>query len=133
MLKNGYIVGGEQSGHIIFSEYETTGDGLVTALALLKIMKETGRTINELCEGLKIYPQLLVNVKVTDKNQVMGDPEVQDAIDQANRSLNGNGRILVRPSGTEPLLRIMAEAETDRICEDECERIACIIRRKYGA
>ena len=132
MLKNGYIVGGEQSGHIIFSEYETTGDGLVTALALLKIMKETGRTIQELCEGLKIYPQLLVNVRVTDKNQVMDDPEVKNAIDEANRNLDGNGRILVRPSGTEPLLRIMAEAETDQICEEECERIACIIRRKYG-
>ncbi|MGN0363739.1 MAG: phosphoglucosamine mutase [Bilifractor sp.] len=132
MLKNGYIVGGEQSGHIIFSEYETTGDGLVTALALLKIMRETGRSIRELCEGLKIYPQLLVNVQVSDKNSVMEDPDVKTAIEKANKSLKGNGRILVRPSGTEPLLRVMAEAETDQICEQVCGRVAETIRSKYG-
>ncbi len=133
MVKNGYVVGGEQSGHIIFSNHETTGDGLITALAILKVMKETGKNIDELCEGLKIYPQLLVNVRVTDKTKVMSDPEVQAAIEQVNVNLNGNGRILVRPSGTEPLLRVMAEAETDEICAVECERVAAIIREKYGA
>lgn len=132
MIKNDYIVGGEQSGHIIFSNHETTGDGLVTALAILKVMKVTGKTIDELCEGLKIYPQLLVNVEVTDKDKVMDDPEVQASIEQVNVNLNGNGRILVRPSGTEPLLRVMAEAETDEICACECERVAAIIREKYG-
>lgn len=133
MIKNNYIVGGEQSGHIIFSRHATTGDGLMTALMILKIMKDTGKGLVELCEGLTIYPQLLVNVKVTDKASVLNDMEVQDAIAKVNENLNGNGRILVRPSGTEPLLRVMAEAETDAICEEECERVAAIIRAKYGA
>ena len=133
MCADNDIVGGEQSGHIIFKKHATTGDGLLTALAVLQIMKETGKTLSELCEGLKIYPQLLVNVRVTDKTLVMDDPEVQAAIEQVNVNLNGNGRILVRPSGTEPLLRVMAEAETDEICEIECARVADIIRRKYGA
>ena len=96
-------------------------------------MKNTDKGIIELCEGLKIYPQLLVNVKVTDKTLVMGDEEVQKSIDEVNEELNGNGRILVRPSGTEPLLRVMAEAETDEICERLVGKVADIIRRKYGA
>jgi phosphoglucosamine mutase len=132
MMKNGYIIGGEQSGHIIFSEHEKTGDGLVTALSVLKIMKETGRGIVELCEGLKIYPQTLINVTVTDKNAVMDDPEVQEAIAGVEKRLAGTGRILVRPSGTEPVLRVMAEAETDDVCETECQKVAEIIRAKYG-
>lgn len=132
MCKKDYIVGGEQSGHIIFKRHETTGDGLVTALAMLKIMKETGKRALELMDGLKIYPQLLINVKVTDKTKVMGDSEVQKAIDEVNEELNGNGRILVRPSGTEPLLRVMAEAETDEICDRVVGKIARIIQRKYG-
>lgn len=133
MLKNHYIVGGEQSGHIIFSRHETTGDGLVTALAILKIMKKTGKTLDELCEGLKIYPQLLVNVEVGDKEAAMKDPEVQAAIAKVDQDLRGNGRVLVRASGTEPLIRVMAEAETDEICKTECEMVAAIVRRKYGA
>ncbi len=127
------IVGGEQSGHIIFKKHATTGDGLLTALALLQIMKETGKSIQELQEGLKIYPQLLVNVKVTDKNSVLNDEDVLKAIEEVNNNLEGNGRLLVRPSGTEPLLRVMAEAETDEICEREVNKIADIIREKYGA
>jgi phosphoglucosamine mutase len=133
MCRKGYIVGGEQSGHIIFKHHETTGDGLVTALAMLKIMKDTGRTALELMEGLRIYPQLLINVKVTDKSKVMDDPEVLKAIDEVNAELNGNGRILVRPSGTEPLLRVMAEAETDEICQRVVGKVADIIKCKYGA
>jgi phosphoglucosamine mutase len=132
MCKKDYIVGGEQSGHIIFKHHETTGDGLVTALAMLKIMKDTGKTALQLMDGLKIYPQLLVNVKVTDKTKVMDDPEVKKAIDEVNAELNGNGRILVRPSGTEPLLRVMAEAETDSICDRVVGKIARIIQSKYG-
>lgn len=133
MTKNDYILGGEQSGHIIFSRHETTGDGLVTALAILKVMKNTGKSISELCEGLRIYPQLLVNVKVNDKTKVMDDPEVQEAIARVNKDLNGNGRILVRPSGTEPLLRVMAEAETDEICQQVCGQVADVIKAKFGA
>ena len=133
MTKNDYILGGEQSGHIIFSRHETTGDGLVTALAILKVMKNTGKSISELCEGLRIYPQLLVNVKVNDKTKVMDDPEVQEAIARVNKDLNGNVRILVRPSGTEPLLRVMAEAETDEICQQVCGQVADVIKAKFGA
>ena len=133
MTKNDYILGGEQSGHIIFSRHETTGDGLVTALAILKVMKNTGKSISELCEGLRIFPQLLVNVKVNDKTKVMDDPEVQEAIARVNKDLNGNGRILVRPSGTEPLLRVMAEAETDEICQQVCGQVADVIKAKFGA
>lgn len=133
MIKNDYIVGGEQSGHIIFSHHETTGDGLATALAVLKIIKETGKNITELCDGLKIYPQLLVNVKVTDRDAAMKDSEVQAAIAEVDEALSGNGRVLVRASGTEPLVRVMAEAETDEICAEQCEKVAEIVRRKYGA
>ena len=132
MIKNGYIVGGEQSGHIIFSHHETTGDGLVTALAILRIMKETGKSITELCEGLKICPQLLVNVKVSDRDAAMQDEEVLAAIAEVDEELSSNGRVLVRASGTEPLVRVMAEAETDAICEEQCEKVAAIVRRKYG-
>lgn len=133
MCKMNYIIGGEQSGHIILKTHETTGDGLVTALALLKIMKKSGKSIQELSEGLKIYPQLLKNVKVTDKTKVMDDVDVQKAIEKVNEELNGNGRILVRPSGTEPLLRVMAEAETDEICESVVGTVSSIIEKKYGA
>lgn len=133
MIKNDYIVGGEQSGHIIFSHHETTGDGLATALAILRIMKETGKGISELCEGLKIYPQLLVNVRVADRDAAMKDDEVLNAIAEVDRDLAGNGRVLVRASGTEPLVRVMAEAETDEICAQQCEKVAAIVRRKYGA
>ncbi|MBR2067616.1 MAG: phosphoglucosamine mutase, partial [Solobacterium sp.] len=118
---------------IILKNHETTGDGLVTALFMLKVMQDTGKSMLELKEGLNIYPQLLVNVKVTDKNAVLDDAEVQAAIEKVNADLDGNGRLLVRPSGTEPLLRVMAEAETDEICEKEVNLIANIIREKYGA
>lgn len=132
MCKEDDIVGGEQSGHIIFKHLETTGDGLVTALMFLKMMKETGKSAEELCEGLRIFPQLLVNVKVSDKNLAMEDEDVKKAIDQVNQELDGNGRLLVRPSGTEPLVRVMAEAETEEICEAEVEKVAKIVREKYG-
>ncbi len=127
------IVGGEQSGHIIYKQYETTGDGLVTALVILGIMKDTGKPVLELMEGLKIYPQLLVNVRVTDKQTVLNDEEIRAKIDEVNKELNGNGRLLVRPSGTEPLIRVMAEAETDEICAAEVGKVADIVRAKFGA
>lgn len=132
MCRKDYVVGGEQSGHIIFKYHETTGDGLVTALAILKIMKVTGKGVIELRNGLKIYPQVLKNVKVSDKTKVMDDPEVQKAVEQAENSLNGDGRILVRPSGTEPLLRVMAEAGTDELCQKAVDTVADVIAEKYG-
>ena len=132
MCRHGYIVGGEQSGHIILKHHATTGDGLMTALSILKVMKRTGKTIDELCEGLIIYPQLLVNVKVVDKTQVLHDEEINAAIASVEKQLHGNGRVLVRPSGTEPLLRVMAEAETDEICDRVVGKIARLIQSKYG-
>lgn len=132
MCKGGFVIGGEQSGHIIFSQVETTGDGLVTALMITKIMRETGKTIDELCEGLVIYPQVLVNVPVTDKAAAMKDPEVLAAVEKVDTTLKGNGRVLVRASGTEPLVRVMAEAQTDAICQEQVDFVADIVRRKYG-
>ena len=133
MCRDDDIIGGEQSGHIIFKNHETTGDGLVTALAILEIMKETRKPISALMEGLKIYPQLLVNVRVTNKQTALDDEEIKQAIEEVNEELSGNGRLLVRPSGTEPLIRVMAEAETDEICERVVNRVADIVRRKFGA
>lgn len=132
MCKYGYVVGGEQSGHIILKYHATTGDGLMTALSILRVMKETGKTIDQLCEGLTIYPQLLVNVKVVDKTEVLNDTEINEAIASVEQELHGNGRVLVRPSGTEPLLRVMAEAETDEICDKVVGKIARLIQKKYG-
>ena len=132
MVQEDDIVGGEQSGHIIFKEYEKTGDGLVTALMYLGIMKDTGKDAISLYDGLKIYPQLLINVKVNDKEEAMNDEEVKQAIEQVNESLKGNGRLLVRPSGTEPLVRVMAEAETDEICAREVGKIVEIVKEKFG-
>ena len=132
MCKYGYVVGGEQSGHIILKYHATTGDGLMTALSILRVMKETGKTIDQLCEGLTIYPQLLVNVKVVDKTEVLNDTEINESIALVEQELHGNGRVLVRPSGTEPLLRVMAEAETDEICDKVVGKIARLIQKKYG-
>jgi len=132
MCEKDFVVGGEQSGHIIFKKHLTTGDGLLTALELLSIMQKTGKGVMELREGLRIYPQLLINVKVSDKKKAMEDAEVLAAEEQVNKDLNGNGRILVRASGTEPLVRVMAEAETDAICAEEVGKVVEIVKRKYG-
>lgn len=130
MVKNGYALGGEQSGHIIFREHATTGDGLLTALKLLEVMHRTGKGILELAEGLKIYPQLLVNVPVRDKQAAMEDPQVKAEVEQINAELQGNGRILVRPSGTEPLVRVMVEAETDELCSRYVYRVVDLIQER---
>ena len=95
-------------------------------------MKETGKPVAALMEGLKIYPQLLVNVRVSNKESALDDAEVKAAIDAVNAELSGNGRLLVRPSGTEPLIRVMAEAETDAICADVVGRVADVVRAKFG-
>ena len=127
MVKNDYILGGEQSGHIIFSDYLTTGDGLLTALNLLFVMKELNKDSSEIAEGLKIYPQLLVNVKVKDKESVLNDETINKEIKNVEDALSNNGRILVRPSGTEPLIRVMVEAETDEICNEMVYKIVDLI------
>lgn len=123
MQKNDYWVGGEQSGHIIFLEHEVTGDGLMTALKILQIMKATGKSLQELSEGLFIYPQLLKNVTVKDKNACLESKELQEVVDAVANDLGNEGRILVRPSGTEPLIRVMVEAKTDELCAQYVKRV----------
>lgn len=130
MQQNGYLVGGEQSGHIIFLEHAVTGDGLMTALKLLQVMKDTGKSVEELSEGLYIYPQLLENVRVKDKNVVLNDADIQAAIDKVAADLGDRGRILVRPSGTEPLIRVMVEAESDELCAACVHSVTDLIRSK---
>lgn len=110
MRKNDYNFGGEQSGHMIFLDYNTTGDGMLSGIQLLNVMKQTGKKLSELADEVTIYPQKLVNIRVTDKNGAMEVPAIKAVVEQAEAEMNGEGRILVRPSGTEPLLRVMAEA-----------------------
>lgn len=130
MMKNGYRLGGEQSGHIIFSKHATTGDGILTSLKVMEAMLEKKQTLKELMSGLKIYPQLLVNVRVEDKEAVMGDKDVLEAANQVEEYLQNNGRILLRPSGTELLIRVMVEAETDQICQECVDKVVKVIREK---
>lgn len=128
MQNNDYRVGGEQSGHIIFLEHAVTGDGLLTALKLLEIMVDEKKSLKELGKNLFIYPQLLVNVEVKDKNKTMESPELKAKIDEVAAELGDEGRILVRPSGTEPLVRVMVEAKTDELCHDYVYRIIDFIK-----
>lgn len=123
MVANGFSLGGEQSGHIIFSKYATTGDGVLTSLKLMEAMLDSKKKISGLAEGFKIYPQLLVNIKVSDKEAVMNDEKIAEAKAEAELRLGGDGRILLRKSGTEPLIRVMAEAVTDGKCKEAVERI----------
>ncbi len=117
MINNGHRLGGEQSGHIIFSKYATTGDGIITALKMMEVMIAKKKTFSQLAAPVTIYPQLLKNVRVTDKTAAQNDPDVKAAVEEVAKALGDNGRILVRESGTEPLVRVMVEAETDEICE----------------
>lgn len=128
MKKNGFNLGGEQSGHIIFLDYNTTGDGLLTGLQLVNIMKATKKTLSELAADMKKFPQKLVNVRVTDKHHVTDNEKVKTIIEQVEAEMNGNGRILVRPSGTEPLVRVMAEAPTEELCQDYVNRIVSVVK-----
>ena len=132
MLKNGYKIGGEQSGHIIFSDYSTTGDGLITALQVLSSLKRSGRKASDLTALMTTYPQLLVNVKVATKEGWETNEAIKEAIAEGDKELGENGRILVRPSGTEPLIRVMAEgpdqAQLDRICH----AIADVVKKEQG-
>lgn len=127
MQKNDYYLGGEQSGHIIFYENAVTGDGLLTALKLLEIMKNTGKSLEELSKGLFIYPQLLKNVKVNDKEAALKDEALWKVVKEVEDELKDEGRILVRPSGTEPLVRVMVEAKTDELCQQYVQRVVDFI------
>ena len=119
MFSNGYCIGGEQSGHIILSEHACTGDGILTAITLADILVETKNIASALTAGLDIFPQKLKNIKVDDKNRIMGDEKVKEYIEKTNEQFDGNGRLLLRASGTEPLIRIMVEAQDEAAC-DEC-------------
>ncbi|MGU7982177.1 phosphoglucosamine mutase [Streptococcus suis] len=134
MRKEGYNVGGEQSGHVILMDYNTTGDGQLTAVQLTKIMKETGKTLSELAAEVTIYPQKLVNIRVENsmKDKAMEVPAIAAIIEKMEAEMAGNGRILVRPSGTEPLLRVMAEAPTDAEVDYYVDTIADVVRAEIG-
>ena len=132
MRKNDYNVGGEQSGHIVFLDYNTTGDGLLTAIQLVNIMKVTDKRLSELASEMKVFPQRLVNVRVTDKHAVTNNEKVAAVIEEVESEMGNDGRVLVRPSGTEPLVRVMVEAATEEECENYVNRIANIVREEMG-
>lgn len=116
MRQNGYSLGGEQSGHVIFGDIERTGDGIMTSLRVMEVIRAERERLSVLCAPVKLYPQLLVNVRVSDKDAAMEAPEVKAAVAEAERFLEGNGRVFVRASGTEPLVRVLAEAPEDALC-----------------
>ncbi|MDD6401034.1 MAG: phosphoglucosamine mutase [Lachnospiraceae bacterium] len=130
MMDEGYILGGEQSGHIIFSKNARTGDGVLTSLKLMEVMIERKTKMSELTRGLNIYPQLLVNVKVSSKALVMSDEDVLEAAKKVEETLGDDGRILLRESGTEPLIRVMVEAKTDEICKEHVDAVVKVIKDK---
>ena len=128
MSENGYSIGGEQSGHIIFSEYASTGDGMLTAVMLLEAMTAKKKSLKALASEVEIYPQLLKNIRVKNKESALSNANVQNAVRKVEKALGDDGRILVRMSGTEPLIRVMVEAKTDDICSQNVEYVADVIR-----
>ncbi len=130
MMENDYSLGGEQSGHIIFSKYAVTGDGVLTSLMLMEVMLEEKQKLSELRKGFKVYPQKLINVKVSDKDEVMNDTDVNAAADEVAKSLGDDGRILLRKSGTEPLIRVMVEADTKEKCDENVDKVVAVIKKK---
>lgn len=133
MVNNGHVIGGEQSGHIIFSKHATTGDGILTSLKIMETMIEKKKSLSELTNDLDIYPQLLINVRVKDKTEAQNDPDVVKAVKEVEEALGDKGRILVRESGTEPLVRVMVEAETDDICHEYVLKVVNTIKAKGHA
>ena len=131
MRNNNYSLGGEQSGHIILMNYATTGDGILTAVKLANIIKSTGKSLEELASEVSIYPQKLVNIKVIDKKAAMEDSEILAEYEKVEKELEGNGRILLRASGTENLIRVMVEASSDELTDKYCEQVAKIVREKF--
>lgn len=130
MQANGHRIGGEQSGHIIFSKYATTGDGIITALKMMEVMLAKKKPLSELAAPVQVFPQLLKNVKVTDKAAAQNDPDVKAAVEMVAKELGNDGRILVRESGTEPLIRVMVEASTDELCAKYVNRVVDVIVKK---
>ncbi len=132
MMADGYNFGGEQSGHFIFLDHNTTGDGLISALQILSLMKRTGKPLSELSKAMTAVPQILLNVKVKHKPDLNQIPDIQQAIKSAEATLNGSGRVLVRYSGTEALLRIMVEGERDSTIREVADHLADIVRARIG-
>ena len=130
MSQNGHCLGGEQSGHIIFSKHATTGDGILTSLKLMEVILEKKETLAKLADEVQIYPQVLKNVRVKDKEAAQSDREVQAVVQKVSDTLGDTGRILVRPSGTEPLIRVMVEAPTDEICGKYVAQVVEMIEKK---
>ena len=130
MMENGHSLGGEQSGHIIFSKHATTGDGVLTSIKLMEVILEKKMKASELFRDLKIYPQLLANVRVKSKSEARADEDVVAAVKRVEESLGNEGRILLRESGTEPVIRIMVEATTDEICKKQVDEVVQIIKNK---
>jgi phosphoglucosamine mutase len=133
MLKDGYNLGGEQSGHIVFLDHNTTGDGMLTAIQLMYVVKQTGKKLSELAADVTTYPQKLVNVRVQDKKLALENQAIKDVIAKVEDEMNGDGRVLVRPSGTEDLLRIMAEAPTEETVGQYVDRIVAVVKSEVGA
>ena len=129
MRQNGHLIGGEQSGHIIFGRYANTGDGLLTAIKVMEVITETKQPLSVLASPMTMYPQVLKNVVVTDKDETLACPEVQAAKEKAERELGSDGRVLLRKSGTEPLLRVMSEATTYELCEEKVDAIIAAMDR----
>ena len=127
MVKNGCRLGGEQSGHIIISKYATTGDGILTSLKVMEVMLSRKKKLSQLCEGLTIYPQVLKNVRVRSKAEAQNDPAVQAVVAEVAKELGQSGRILVRESGTEPVIRVMVEAQTKDVCQRCVDRVVDVI------
>lgn len=130
MLKNDYNFGGEQSGHLIFLDYGTTGDGMLSAVQLAKIIVEKGKSLAELAKEMPKYPQLLKNLRVEDKQSMMTNESILAVIAEVEAEMDGRGRVLVRPSGTEPLVRVMVEAETQELCESYVNRILAVVEEQ---
>ena len=129
MQKNGHSLGGENSGHIIFSKHAMTGDGILTSLKIMEVMLEKKQPLSELLKDMKIYPQVLKNVRVRDKKEAREDAEVQAAVKAGEEKLNGDGRILLRESGTEPVIRVMAEAGTMELCNEVVDDIVAVLQK----
>jgi phosphoglucosamine mutase len=129
MMTNGHCLGGEQSGHIIFSKHATTGDGILTSLKVMEAILENKSTLGILRRKLKIFPQILVNIRVDDKDRIMNNEEVKNIEKKVSDELGTNGRLLLRPSGTEPLIRVMVEAETDELCKKYADMVTEVINK----
>ena len=130
MVTNNHCLGGEQSGHIIFSKHASTGDGILTSLKLMEVMMEKKETLHRLAEPVTIYPQVLKNVKVKSKSEAQADEDVQSAVEKVAKELGKDGRILVRESGTEPLIRVMVEAASDEICAQYADQVVAVLEQK---